>query len=346
MITLETGPRATVDQQSKRKHLGFFTRLLDEVSPQERYRLAAEQISAAERLGFDIAWVAQHHFHGEEGGLPAPLVFLSHIAARTERIRLGTGVITLPLENPVRVAEDTAVLDLLSDGRLEVGFGSGGTPSSFAAFGQDFERRNETFARHMQIVLDGWAGRPLGPSATIVYPAASDLARRVWHATFSEQGGLRAGHAGAGLMLSRTQPRPPNQAEARLWDIQAPIVDAYRRTLPAADTPRILASRTVFVTDRRDDAWSIAEAGLRRAMAFQKSIGNPVPTGPIEAAVAAYDMHIGTPEDVIRSLATDSVVQGATHIAVQAHSADPPHDKLLRSLQLIAQEVAPALGWV
>jgi putative FMN-dependent luciferase-like monooxygenase len=328
------------------KSLCFFTRLLDDVSPLQRYELAAAQISAAERLGFDIAWVAQHHFHPDEGGLPAPLVFLAQVAARTERIRLGTGVITLPMEHPVRVAEDTAVLDLLSGGRLEVGFGSGGTPSSFAAFGQDSEKRNDIFARYLRVVLDGWAGRGLGPGENVLYPGAPDLARRVWQATFSEGGGVRAGTAGDGLMLSRTQPRPPGQPQARLWDIQQPIVNAYWHNLRAGVAPRILASRSVFVTDRRADAWAIAKVGLTRAMAFQRSIGNSVPEGSLESIVSAYDMHIGTPEDVIHSLGADAVVAGATHVAVQAHSADPPHESLLRSLELIKHEVAPALGWV
>ena len=115
--------------------LGFFSRLLDEVPAAERYRLVTEQIAHAEAQGFDSAWIAQHHFHESEGGLPSPFVFLSHVAARTRRIRLGTGVVTLPLENALRVAEDAAVLDLLSDGRLEVGLGTGGTAESFEAFG-------------------------------------------------------------------------------------------------------------------------------------------------------------------------------------------------------------------
>jgi len=84
--------------------LGFFTRLLDQADAAERYRLATAQIMYAERCGFDSAWVAQHHFHEDESGLPAPFVFLSQVAARTTRIRLGTGILTLPLELPVRVA--------------------------------------------------------------------------------------------------------------------------------------------------------------------------------------------------------------------------------------------------
>src|SRR5881409_2814584 len=117
------------------KRLGFFTRLLDQAAPSERYRLATAQIIHAERFGFDSAWIAQHHFHEDEGGLPAPFVFLAQVAARTSRIRLGTGIVTLPLELPIRVAGDAAVLDLTSGGRLEVGVGGGGNLSSYATFG-------------------------------------------------------------------------------------------------------------------------------------------------------------------------------------------------------------------
>ena len=77
------------------KRLGYFSRLLDDVPAGERYRLVTEQIVHAEALGFDSAWVAQHHFHENEGGLPSPLVFLAHVAQRAQRIRLGTGVVTL-----------------------------------------------------------------------------------------------------------------------------------------------------------------------------------------------------------------------------------------------------------
>src|SRR5439155_6891613 len=119
------------------KRLGFFTRLLDQADPAERYRLATAQIIHAERFGFDSAWIAQHHFHEDEGGLPAPFVFLAQVAAQTSRIRLGTAVVTLPLELPIRAAEDSAVLDLMCGGRLEVGVGGGGNLSSYATFGQD-----------------------------------------------------------------------------------------------------------------------------------------------------------------------------------------------------------------
>src|SRR5471030_1362049 len=123
------------------QRLAFFTRLLDAAPAAERYRLAGEQIIHAESCGYDAAWVAQHHFHEHEGGLPSPFVFLGHLAARTTRIRLGTGIVTLPLELPVRVAEDAIVLDLLCDNRLEVGIGPGGNLTAFTAFGRDSKDR-------------------------------------------------------------------------------------------------------------------------------------------------------------------------------------------------------------
>ena len=339
------GPSAAFGVSSPRKRLSFFSRLLDDVDAATRYRLAADQIVWAEQLGFDGAWVAQHHFSEFEGGLPAPFVFLAYVAAKTSSIRLGTGVLTLPLENPIRAAEDTAVLDLLSGGRLEVGVGSGGTPSAFAAFGQESAERSGVFSRHLNVMLDAWKGEALGDGNSRIYPTAPQLVNRIWQATFSARGGARAGEAGDGLMLSRTQPRPADSPHAKLGDIQEPIVDAYLTSLPAGREPRILGSRTLFVADHRDEALRLAELGLRRAMDRMASLGHAVSHGSLGDIMAAYDVHAGTPTDVIASLTADTALARVTDLAFQVHSVDPPHPFILRSLELIATEVAPALGW-
>jgi len=331
-------------QFSPRKRLGFFTRLLDEASAGERYRLAAEQIIHAEQHGFDSAWVAQHHFHEAEGGLPSPLVFLSHVAARTSRIRLGTGIITLPLENPVRVAEDAVVLDLLSGGRLEVGVGTGGTPSSFTAFGLDSANRSKIYDQSLATVRDAWDGRPLS-GGDYLYPAAPGLNTRVWQATFSVGGGIRAGKAGDGLMLSRTQPRPKDAPQATLADIQHPIIDAYLEALPEGREPRIVASRSLFVADSREEALRFAEKGLRRVVADFAAKGHVIPGDTLADILAALDTHVGTPQDVIESLSRDTTLPRVTDLVFQVHSVDPPHEYILRSIELMASDVAPALGW-
>ncbi len=325
--------------------LGFFTRVLDAAGAGERYRLATEQILQAEAFGFESAWVAQHHFNEDEGGLPAPLVFLAQVAARTSRIRLGTGIITLPLEDPVRVAEDTAVLDLLAGGRLEVGVGSGGTASSFAAFGRQSSERTALLERHLRVLIDAWAGKPIGESANVLYPAAPGLLRRVWQATFSAGGGIRAGKAGDGLMLSRTQPRPADNPSATLAEIQNPIVDAYLAALPPGTEPRIAASRSVFVADSRREARRFAEIGLRRNARRLSEFGHVETDGSLDDMIRAFDVHLGTPDDVIASLRADSTLHRSTDLVCQVHSVDPPHPLILRSIELIATEVAPALGW-
>ncbi|HIA3735201.1 TPA: LLM class flavin-dependent oxidoreductase [Klebsiella pneumoniae] len=204
------------------KRLGFFTRLLDQGSAQTRYRLAAEQIRHAERLGFDSAWIAQHHFHEQEGGLPSPLVFLAHVAAQTDRIRLGTAIITLPMDA-----------------------------------------------------------------------------------------------------------------------IQNPIIDAYLSALPDGVAPRILASRTAFVADSHAHALQVAEPGLRKQATQHRAAGHTIEGDSVTDYLQQLDAHVGDPEHVIASLAQDSVLARATDISFQVHSVEPSHRDTLRSIELIAQHIAP-----
>lgn len=324
--------------------LAFFTRLLDDAPAAERYRLAIDQIRHAERFGVQRAWVAQHHFRAAEGGLPSPFVLLAAAAAATTEIRLGTGVITLPLEDPVRVAEDAVVADLLSGGRVDLGLGSGGTPSSFVPFGQDAAGKAAVYDRKLATLLDALAGREIGGGNTL-YPDAGSLGARVWQATFSATGGARAGAHGHGLLLSRTQPRASDALHAPLAALQDPIIDAYLDALDPGAPPRVTASRTVFVADRRADALRFAEVGLARAAEGFRRAGQTIPGHSLDELIVALDTHLGTPAEVAESLAADPTLARATEIAFQVHSVDAPHDFVLRSIELFATEVAPALGW-
>ena len=325
--------------------IGFFTRVLDDAPPAERYRLALAQIERAEQAGFDAVWVAQHHFSEKEGGLPSPLLFLAHAAARTSRVRLGTGIITLPVEQPVRVAEDAAVLDALSGGRLELGFGSGGTPSSFPAFGTAFEDRREVFDAHLAVVTEALRGGGVAGTENRLYPAAAPLVDRLWEATFSARGGAAAGARGNGLLLSRTQPATPETAGQSLSDIQNRIIDAYLDALPQGAEPRILASRTAFVADSTAEARRWAERGLQKFRRVFAAQGLPAADGDLDDLIRASDTHLGTPEEVTATLAADTSLARATEIAFQVHSVDPPHELILRHLDLIASDVVPALRW-
>src|SRR5262249_23396742 len=225
--------------------------------------------------------------------------------------------------------------------------GPGGNLSAYRAFDLDSDARTELLVRNHRVLIDAWSGSPL-PGGDRLYPPNPSLVDRVWQATFNLAGAARAGAAGDGLMLSRTQPRPPESAHLSLSDIQNPMVDAYLEALPVGRAPRILTSRTVFVADDRKEALALAEIGLARQRQRYAAIGR---SGFIEGMsvhdqIAAMDIHIGNPDDVIASLRADSILARATDLTVQSHSIDPPHPFILRSIELVAKEVAPALGWV
>ncbi len=329
------------------KRLGLFTRLLDPGAPPAQvYRDATEQFELAERLGFDIGWVAQHHFDPEDGGLPSPFVFLASVAARTERIRLGTGIVTVALEDPIRVAEDAAVLDALSGGRLELGLGSGGSAEAFTVFGRDTTARADLYADATARLRDALAGRPLGGTGARLHPDGTRLLDDIWQATFSAHGGTRAGTAGSGLLLSRTQPRTEDAPHATLAQIQQPIVAAHAAALPPGTRRRVGASRSVLVGRDGERVRSLAREGAIRYADHLRRRGQPAPTGDADHLLAAFDVHVGTPEQVIAALSADPVVRDATDLIFQVHPADPGQDATCESLELLASEVAPALGWV
>lgn len=326
--------------------LGFFTRVLDDAPPAERYRLALEQIRTAERLGFDSAWVAQHHFHEDEGGLPSPLVFLAHAAAQTSDIVLGTSIVTLPLEEPLRVAEDAAVLSLLSGGRFELGVGSGGTPSSFPPFGHDPKERGAIYARHLTRLRSALRGDELTADGGRLHPPAPQLLDTLWQATFSPEGASRIGAAGSGLMLSKSQPHTAGSGVTALADTQRLVIDAYEAALPADVTPRTFVSRGLVVVDDAADAARLIRRGIERSLPSARALGISVPEGAGDEELRIlFDLHVGTPEQIVDELSQDHVLTSATDIVFQTHPVDPPHDVLLRSLELIATRVAPALGW-
>ncbi len=125
------------------------------LSDQEIYRNEVELMVLAEELGFDAVWCAEHHFH-HYGIVPDPLVVAAHVAARTKRIRVGTAANVLTLLHPLRVAEQAAMVDVLSGGRLDVGFAKGYGPREFAGYGIDQRQADERFQEAMEIIIKAW----------------------------------------------------------------------------------------------------------------------------------------------------------------------------------------------
>ncbi len=128
-------------------------------SQSDRHLLWADMGVYAERAGFDGFWLGEHH--ASDYILSCPQMVLAAVATRTERIRLGTGISLLPNNDPVRLAEDFATLDLLSRGRAEIGFGSGITEHTFRLFGQDVSTSNERSAENLELIERLWNERQI-----------------------------------------------------------------------------------------------------------------------------------------------------------------------------------------
>lgn len=122
----------------------------------ELYSKWLEQVELADELGFHCAWFTEHHFGYLGGMLPSPQLLTAALAHRTKRIRFGSSVSLLPIHNPLRLAEDIAVLDVLTNGRMEVGAGRGMGQTNYAAFGADGDTAQERFEEALNVMIKGW----------------------------------------------------------------------------------------------------------------------------------------------------------------------------------------------
>jgi alkanesulfonate monooxygenase SsuD/methylene tetrahydromethanopterin reductase-like flavin-dependent oxidoreductase (luciferase family) len=125
-------------------------------SPVQRYRDTLDQAAYAEVLGFESVWPVEQHFNPGLSIIPSPLLMLSALAERTHTLRLGIAIVLLPLSHPVRVAEEIATLDVLSNGRVEFGIGRGSIPSHFTGFGVAQSQSRERFLESLEVILKAW----------------------------------------------------------------------------------------------------------------------------------------------------------------------------------------------
>jgi natural product biosynthesis luciferase-like monooxygenase protein len=125
-------------------------------SPVQRYRDTLAQAAHAEVLGFESVWPVEQHFNTGLSILPSPLLMLAALAERTHSLRLGVAIVLLPLSHPLRVAEEIASLDVLSNGRVEFGIGRGSIPSHFAGFGVPQGESRDRFLESLEVIIQAW----------------------------------------------------------------------------------------------------------------------------------------------------------------------------------------------
>jgi len=218
--------------------LGYLTHVADWAAPAQVYRDTIEMAVAAEELGFASFWVAQHHTRALFGVLPSPLVLLAAVAQRTSTIKLGTAVVVAPLEQPRRLAEDAAVLDLLAGGRLQLGVGAGSDASAAAAFGLDHESRHRRCAEVVDELCTLLEGDEHLPG-----DGARALRDRLWWATGSAAGVDAAAARRIGVISGR-----PADAEG-----STVLPDLARYWNRAGERPRVAMSRVARAGQSADE---------------------------------------------------------------------------------------------
>jgi alkanesulfonate monooxygenase SsuD/methylene tetrahydromethanopterin reductase-like flavin-dependent oxidoreductase (luciferase family) len=307
----------------------------------------------AEQLGFDIGWIRVRHF---EEFPSSPLTLLAAIAQRTRRIRLGTGVIPMRYEDPVRLAEDAGTVDLLSGGRLELGLGTGIPQfapildpvfgSSDLAFGAESQRRLERLREVLGGAAvahsgDGFMSIPAGVDLTVT-PASPGLADRVWWGPGSLASATRTGEQGMDIHVSTLNSEDTGVGFSAA---QAAQLRAYKKAFaasPAASfrAPRLAAGRIILpLTDARDVA---AYAGFISGYdARMRPDGRPHDS----SIPMVFDaVHQGEPAAIVDDLLRDEALREVTELTLTL-PAPGGIDAHFRTLEAVALNIAPALGW-
>jgi probable F420-dependent oxidoreductase len=310
------------------------------------YREALEEVTRAEELGFDSVWMEEHHSVTNHYW-PSPLTVLAGFATRTSRMTLGTDIVVAAFHHPVRLAEDVAMLDVMSGGRFVLGIAIGYKPDEFALYGVDLEKRGARFEEQLAIMQGLWTQEQIQFKGTY----------------YTLQG--------------RLEPKPVQQPHPPVWiggwgDITlrraATLADNWIPG-PTADLKRLLAGRKQFL-ERRTAAgrpapseWPltrdviIAESDKRARelaeehimVAYRREYAGGWRHPFIDSSIAT-DLDrlmedrfiIGGPEQCIAKIRRFVEQYGMTHLICRTFFPGMPHAHIMSEIDLIAREVMPA----
>jgi alkanesulfonate monooxygenase SsuD/methylene tetrahydromethanopterin reductase-like flavin-dependent oxidoreductase (luciferase family) len=258
-------------------------------SAQEDYAAFVDLAQGIEELGYHSLWITSRHFSPEYAAAPSPLMLFAAAAVRTKRILLGTAVVTLPLEDPIRLAEDFATLDALSGGRGRLGVGSGDDEPAFTAMGVPFEKRSAMLSERLPPLLDMFAqGQVRGVR---LYPEIAEPLSKIGLGAQSKGGAAWAGSLGIGLLQGRAEPKAWDPTES-----QAEAAAAYREANPSG---WICTARNAWIGTLEDP--ELLE-GLRRHDRYLKSRGREGLPHEAGLAMAKLNIIAGEPDDLAERL--------------------------------------------
>lgn len=333
----------------------------DEKPPKQIFDETLAEIAFAEDLGFDSVWLAEHHF-SRYGILGNPLVLAAAIAERTKRIRIGTAVIIAPFYDPLRLAEDAALVDVLSNGRLDLGIGRGYQPIEFRGFGVPQEEAASRMEEAKEVLRLAWTeesfsfhGRHFHYDDVAVYPKPIQRPHPpMWRAAVSLGSFEAAGRAGDKILTSPNfTPLPIVRKQYAAYQTELREagydVDAFDRPL----------MQQVYVGENARDAYETPRA---HAEWFYRTLGQLTPGARGEAVqgyesyasiasniqaitydeIFSHGANFGTPDAVVEKVRVLRDDIGVSHYIGWFNVGGLDHKRVMRSMERFAATVMPA----
>lgn len=327
--------------------LATFADLASGVSPEQRMRELLEEAQLAEELGLDLFAVGEHH--RPDYLVSSPAVVLAAIAARTERIRVSSAVTVLSSDDPVRVFQQFAELDLLSGGRAEIMAGRGSFIESFPLFGYDLDDYDELFAEKLDLLLKirdserlTWSGRLRAPlHDAIVWPRPVQNPLPVWVAVGgTPQSVVRAGTLGLPMTLAIIGGQPERFV---------PLVELYREAARAAghdEAPRLAINTHAFVSttvEAADSAFAVPYLQMMNRIGRERG-WPPAGRAQYEALRSPRGaLAVGTPEQVAEKILFEHDLFANDRYIAQMSVGAVAHRDVMRSIELFGTQVAPTV---
>ncbi len=292
-------------------------------------KLLAEQAQVAEQLGFHSFWLPESHFSGD-AAIPSPLMLLAAIASQTSRLKLGSTSYLLPIRHPLQAAEEVAVLDSLSEGRLILGIGRGFQPAMFSAFEIPLKEKRKRFSEVLDTMVSAWSGEPVawttaedGSTAPVLLAPLPIQKPHppIWVAAFGPLALRQAGSLGLPYLASPVETRT-----ALLTNYKQHAGHAQAAGHPPIDTVPVM--RILFVSKDRKRLKKVTE--LIEQQAFGQARRNPGATLEDWAI-------IGTPDEVAESIAAYRSTLGITHLIASGRISGIDTGDYVNSLETLAE---------
>jgi probable LLM family oxidoreductase len=316
------------------------------IDPAQRLRNLLEEIELADQVGLDVFGVGEHH--RPDYAVSSPAVALAAAAARTKDIRLTSAVTVLSSDDPVRVFQDFATLDLLSGGRAEIMAGRGSFIESFPLFGYDLSDYDELFSEKLELLLElreservTWSGRHRAPLEDAgVYPRPLQAPLPVWIAVGgTPHSVVRAAVLGLPLAIAIIGGQPEHFA---------PLARLYREAAREAGHDRLPISINshTYVAETSQQA---ADEYFPTYAAMMNRIGrergwSPMGRGQFETGRSPRGaLLVGSPEEVVEKILFEHQLFGHQRFMAQISVGTMPHEKVMRAIELFGTEVAPAV---